>query len=91
MELNQLGAAYERQPKCKNLHLQASFSSPTIMIIERFLAGLHKVTLAYSLVNARHLYTLLGYLLCVINSSHTSRLTFSTLYTAVMDTLKLCM
>jgi hypothetical protein len=40
-------------------------------------------------ISSRHL--LIGFLLCVINSSHTFRLTFFKPCTVVMDTLKMCM
>jgi hypothetical protein len=58
-----------------------------------FLAGLHKVHPAYRMVNAGQAggRLLIGYLLCVMNSFHTFKLTFFKLCTVVMDTLKICM
>ena len=59
-----------------------------------FLAGLHKVHPAYRMVNAGRVGTrasLIGYLLCVINSSYIFKLTFFKPCTVVMDTLKMCM
>jgi hypothetical protein len=63
-----------------------------------FLAGLHKVHPAYRMVNAGRAgglvcgrASLIGYLLCVINSSHTFRLTFFKPCIVVIDTLKMCM
>jgi uncharacterized membrane protein len=56
----------------------------------QFLDGLHKVHPAYRMVKGGWV-SFIGYLLCVINSFYTFRLTFSKLYTVVMDTLKMCM
>jgi hypothetical protein len=60
-------------------------SGSKMVAIDQFLARLHKVHPAYRMVNARQVGWRAGV------SSHTFRLTFFKPFTAVMDTLKMCM
>jgi hypothetical protein len=57
------------------------------------MASLHKVHLAYRMVNTGWMgpHLVIGYLHCVIKSSHTVRLIFFKPCTIVMDTLKMWM